>query len=571
MRISVTLFILLAALSVSCVYAEDDYDWFGSNTADKSKSEKKTEEKKPSDNSSDWDPFATEAPQKTETEDKKKEEKKESASDDGFDWGVNDSASKTDSEKKPEKTEEESEKTETKEKEDSFDWGTDNADAETTKETSPVEDKKTEPEKKSETADDFFGTTEESPETKKEDKPVSAPEQADKVDTSEKIEEVEAVKENTPEKMKDAKEVTEAEAFPPEDEEKPKDEIDKPAEEVEENTDTAADKNTTPEALEETAIEETTEKDTTETDDAKVQDITADTPVTEEPKEAVEGQDDIEKAAIPVEATESVQEPDSTQTIEEKADSIDDAAIGAEAVTVEKIPDTKPESSPVETTEIKEKADKIASEKKIQVAVESENIAGNVADITDKSIENAALADEKVSKKTIKTGEPVSKESAYRYSKEIVEKAENTATPPTVKKQPENKYSSEELAEIARQLENPLLEQADSAKESLISAGSDGAKAACPYLSSNRKITKIQAILIIRKVADKTVAEKLLPLLSDESPTVRYHANLALKSVYNQDFNYFHNASLQERTTAIKRWEQYISTNLSEKHGVTEE
>lgn len=116
----------------------------------------------------------------------------------------------------------------------------------------------------------------------------------------------------------------------------------------------------------------------------------------------------------------------------------------------------------------------------------------------------------------------------------------------------------EELRDTARALENRSYTVASEAKETLVKAGLDGAAAALEILNSTNRRARILAILVIREAGDEKMVASLLPALSDPDPQIRYHAGLALKEAFNQDFGYYHNGSEESRTDAVKQWKDFL-------------
>jgi hypothetical protein len=115
-----------------------------------------------------------------------------------------------------------------------------------------------------------------------------------------------------------------------------------------------------------------------------------------------------------------------------------------------------------------------------------------------------------------------------------------------------------ELKAVAAELANGRYSVARQAKEKLIEAGPQGAAAALEMLNSINRRARILAILVVREVGTARMVASLLPALSDPDPEIRYQASMALKSTFQQDFGYFHNASEEARGEAVNRWEEFL-------------
>jgi len=224
---------------------------------------------------------------------------------------------------------------------------------------------------------------------------------------------------------------------------------------------------------------------------------------------------------------------------------------------------------PLKDNSIKEKA--TAFEKAEMIEVKDIVISDKITLTTertsfDKKAQEAVTADVgSVSKKKIVTSEPTSAIPVYSYQKDPEQElkklqAKGKLDCSAEKLKNKTNLDKDELDKVASDLENPLNESSAHARLLLIKAGKDGAAAAVKYLNSNKRLAVIKAVLVIREVGDNQVAEELLPLLYSESPSLRYHANLALKTIFNKDFDFHHNAGTKERKDSIMRWQNYFIT-----------
>ncbi len=165
--------------------------------------------------------------------------------------------------------------------------------------------------------------------------------------------------------------------------------------------------------------------------------------------------------------------------------------------------------------------------------------------------------------KSIKTNNPNKLAPSYRYEKELIVQEESKEQEPIVYYEPvpnTTGLSDEELANIAEQLKNPMSEFSVKAKSTLIKAGTDGVIQTLKLLNCGNRLATIKAILVIREVGDIKYAPKLVPLLSSKQLAIRYHANLALTTLYKRNFGFHHNARIQDRNKSIAKWNAYIAT-----------
>jgi HEAT repeat protein len=110
-------------------------------------------------------------------------------------------------------------------------------------------------------------------------------------------------------------------------------------------------------------------------------------------------------------------------------------------------------------------------------------------------------------------------------------------------------------------LQNPVFERASAAKAELIRAGDKGAEEAARYLNSSVRMARIMAILIIKEVGNKEIAVKIVDSLDSREPSVRYHASIALREIFGQDFGFSHKAIKADRQTAVKKWREYFNSS----------
>jgi hypothetical protein len=119
--------------------------------------------------------------------------------------------------------------------------------------------------------------------------------------------------------------------------------------------------------------------------------------------------------------------------------------------------------------------------------------------------------------------------------------------------------SSGSLSAEARGLYSNKYSVFTKSRDALIAAGKSGAEAVLPVAQKGDSKYRIRAILVIKRVGDKDIAAKILPLLADESPSVRYQASLALREVFGKNFGYYYDARKSEREKAIKAWANYLA------------
>ncbi|MBN1257152.1 MAG: TolC family protein [Planctomycetes bacterium] len=115
------------------------------------------------------------------------------------------------------------------------------------------------------------------------------------------------------------------------------------------------------------------------------------------------------------------------------------------------------------------------------------------------------------------------------------------------------------LDAIALQLGDARYRIASEAKQKLLDAGEEGARAALSMINSPNQRARILAILVIREAGGRDTTAQLLPLLSDQDPLIRYHGSLALKDAFGQDFGYHPADAESARANSIQRWQEFLS------------
>ncbi|MBN1257256.1 MAG: TolC family protein [Planctomycetes bacterium] len=114
------------------------------------------------------------------------------------------------------------------------------------------------------------------------------------------------------------------------------------------------------------------------------------------------------------------------------------------------------------------------------------------------------------------------------------------------------------LMEVAKEMENKDFRKAKEAQEKLLGSGEAGAAAALEMLNSDNSLTRILAIKVVRENGTSRMVASLLPALSDEDQRIRYHASMAIKDAFQQDFGYDCDARKEVREEAIERWRNYL-------------
>jgi outer membrane protein TolC len=114
------------------------------------------------------------------------------------------------------------------------------------------------------------------------------------------------------------------------------------------------------------------------------------------------------------------------------------------------------------------------------------------------------------------------------------------------------------LAEVAQRMAYTKYDIAYRAKQVLLGAGEPGAAAALNILNSVDDRARIMATQVVRENGSARVVAGLLPALTDANHEVRYHASLALREAFAQNFGYYHKAVAPERQAAIDKWHQYL-------------
>ncbi|MHC4874387.1 MAG: hypothetical protein ACYTFY_21245 [Planctomycetota bacterium] len=495
----------------------------------------------------DW--FGTSDDSKAETVEKeeKTEKKTEEKDNGGLDWFGG--------------GEEKEEKKETKvEKKEKDSWGDAAASAE--KETAPVE-------KKEDTGDSWFGgeekKTQEADEKPVEDEP--AQEKKEDLIAAEEKPDVSEKKEKTEDDFFAEDEKTEKE--PVADKEDIEKAEDKGISKAEDKTVEEAEAVEKPEDVSEEVPEKAEE--VTEAVDNTVEKIP--NGVKDEAVEAAKEKDDPAGAAAETDLTDKA--GDDKEVAKQPEEDSDETAKTDGELNGKIAPDEKQEGIKSEPVVIDDSIKKAAAalEKAESAGVKEIAVSDKITLTTEGvavelKVQDTSADDLSASEKKITTSEPSSTAPVYNYRKDPdLDMKKNTST-----RRVESSLNKLEnmtnldragLEKVAADLENPLNEISAQARDLLIKAGKDGASAAAKYLHSNKRLAVIKAVLVIRDVGDRQAAEKLIFLLDSESPSLRYHANLALKTIFNIDFDFHHNAGAEDRKESIGKWQSYIKSNNS--------
>ncbi|MHC4874515.1 MAG: hypothetical protein ACYTFY_21890 [Planctomycetota bacterium] len=384
-----------------------------------------------------------------------------------------------------------------------------------------TDEKSNVPEKKEKSEDDFFAEEE-----KTEQKPVADNESIEKTEGKEisKAEEKTVEEAETVEKPEDVSE-----------------EVPEKAEEVTEAIDNTVEK--IPNGVKDEAVEVAKEKD--------------------DPAGAAAETDLTDKAG------------DDKEVVKQPEEDSDETAKTDGELNGEIAPDEKQESIKSEPVVIDDSIKKAAAalEKAERAGIKEIAVSDKITLTTegapvDLKVQDTPVDTVTASEKKITTSEPSSTTPVYSYRKDPdLDMKKNTST--RIVENSLNKLENRTnlgmagLEKVAADLENPLNEISAQARDLLIKAGKDGVSAAAKYLHSNKRLAVIKAVLVIREVGDRQAAEKLIFLLESESPSLRYHANLALKTIFNVDFDFHHNAGAEDREESIGRWQSYIKSKNS--------
>lgn len=125
---------------------------------------------------------------------------------------------------------------------------------------------------------------------------------------------------------------------------------------------------------------------------------------------------------------------------------------------------------------------------------------------------------------------------------------------------PEAAFPREDpVREHLRNIRDPhQLDKVRKAHRALADMGAKGARAALTLFGEDDHATRIRAILVVRDADEPRAAGLLVPMLMDPHPDVRYHASLALRTLFDRQFYYHYEASHATRLAAAHRWREHL-------------